>query len=145
LSRTILHVDMNNCYASIECLYRPEIRNSPVALGSDPEARHGIVLAQNYIAKGMGVKTGAVLWQAKQKCPGLVIVPPDFKKYLIFSRMAREIYSDYTNQIEAFGIDENWLDVTGAEHIFGDGEKIADTIRQRVKSELGVTVSVGVS
>jgi len=145
LSRTILHVDLNNCYASIECLYRPEIRNSPVVVGGDPEARHGIVLAKNYLAKAMGVKTGEVLWQAKQKCPGLVIVPPDFKKYLRFSRMAREIYADYTNQIEAFGIDENWLDVTGAEHISGDGEKIADTIRQRVKSELGVTVSVGVS
>ncbi|MBP2660531.1 MAG: polymerase, partial [Firmicutes bacterium] len=145
MSRTILHVDLNNCYASIECLYRPEIRNSPVAVGGDPEARHGIVLAKNYLAKGMGVKTGEVLWQARQKCPGLVVVPPDFKRYLRFSRMAREIYADYTNQIEAFGIDEDWLDVSGAEHIFGDGKEIADTIRQRVKSELGVTVSVGVS
>jgi len=145
LSRTILHVDLNNCYASIECLYRPEIRNSPVAVGGDPEARHGIVLAKNYLAKERGVKTGEVLWQARQKCPGLVVVPPDFKRYLRFSRTARKIYSDYTNKIEAFGIDENWLDVSGSEHIFGDGKTIADTIRQRVKKELGVTVSVGVS
>ncbi len=145
MSRTILHVDLNNCYASIECLYRPEIRDLPVIVGGDVEARHGIVLAKNNIAKATGIKTGEAVWQARQKCPDLVIVPPDFRKYLRFSRMARKIYADYTDQIEPFGIDEAFLDVTGSVRLFGDGQRIADTIRQRIKNEMGVTASVGVS
>jgi DNA polymerase IV len=145
VARTILHVDINNCYASIECLYRPEIRDKPVIVGGDVEARHGIVLAKNNIAKKAGIKTGDAIWQAKQKCAGLIVVPPDFRKYLRFSRMARAIYADYTDQIEPFGIDEGWCDVTGSIRLFGDGQHIADTIRQRMKNELGVTVSVGVS
>ncbi|MBU2702257.1 DNA polymerase-4 [Sporomusaceae bacterium BoRhaA] len=143
--RTILHVDLNNFYASVECLYRSEIRNKPVIVGGDVEARHGIVLAKNNIAKVAGVKTGDAIWQAKQKCSGLVVVPPDFRKYLRFSRMAKAIYANYTDQVEPFGIDESWLDVTGSVRLFGDGRTIADTIRQRMKNELGVTVSVGVS
>jgi DNA polymerase IV len=145
MGRTILHVDINNYYASIECLYRPEIRDKPVIVGGDVEARHGIVLAKNNIAKKAGIKTGDAIWQAKQKCAGLIVVPPDFRKYLRFSRMARAIYADYTDQIESFGIDEGWCDVTGSIRLFGDGQHIADTIRQRMKNELGVTVSVGVS
>ncbi|MBP2656091.1 MAG: polymerase [Firmicutes bacterium] len=145
MNRTILHVDLNNFYASVECLYRPEIRDVPVVVGGDVEARHGIVLAKNYHAKQLGVKTGEAIWQAKQKCPGLVVVPTDFKKYLRFSRMAREIYADYTDQIEAFGIDEAWLDVSGSKYISGDGHVLADTIRRRMVNELGITASVGVS
>jgi DNA polymerase-4 len=145
MGRTILHVDINNCYASIECLYRPEIRDKPVIVGGDVEARHGIVLAKNNIAKAAGIKTGEAIWQAKQKCHDLVIVPPDFRKYLRFSRMARTLYADYTDQIEPFGIDEAWLDMTASITLFGSGQKIADIIRQRMKNELGVTVSVGVS
>jgi DNA polymerase-4 len=145
VGRTILHVDINNFYASVECLYRPEIRNKPVIVGGDVEARHGIVLAKNNIAKAVGIKTGEAIWQAKQKIKGLVVIPPDFRKYLRFSRMARAIYADYTDQIESFGIDECWLDVTGSVRLFGDGQRIADMIRQRIKNELGVTVSVGVS
>jgi len=145
MNRTILHVDLNNFYASVECLYRPEIRDFPVAVGGDVDARHGIVLAKNYHAKQMGVKTGDVIWQAKQKCPGLIVVPPDFKKYLRFSRMAREIYADYTDQIEAFGIDEVWCDVSCSKLTAGDGPAIADTIRKRMREEVGVTASVGVS
>lgn len=145
MERTILHVDINNFYASVECLYNPQIREKPVVVGGDIEARHGIVLAKNYPAKAMGVKTGEVLWQAKQKCPGLVVVPPDFKKYLRFSRLARAIYADYTDQIEPFGIDEAWLDVTGSLKLFGSGAEIADAIRRRFREELGLTGSVGVS
>ena len=145
MKRTILHVDLNNFYASVECLYRPDLRGKPVAVGGDVEARHGIVLAKNYLAKQAGVKTGEALWQAKAKCPQLVFVPPDYRKYLRFSRLARNIYSDYTDRIESFGIDENWLDVTGSVHLFGDGVEIADTIRRRLREELGVTGSVGVS
>jgi len=145
LDRVILHSDLNNFYASVECLYRPEIRDKPVAVCGDPAARHGIVLAKNYLAKATGIKTGEVIWQAKQKCPYLVVIPPNFPLYLRFSRLARLIYADYTDQVESFGLDEAWLDVTGSQHIYGDGLKIANEIRERVKAEMGVTVSVGVS
>lgn len=144
MDRWILHVDMNNFYASVECLYRPELRELPVAVGGDPQQRHGIVLAKNQIAKAYGIKTGEALWQARQKCPHIVFVPPNFERYLRFSRMARDIYYQYTNQIEPFGIDEAWLDVTG-NTMFGSAEDIAQDIRKRIKAELGVTVSVGVS
>ena len=143
--RSILHVDMNNFYASVECLYRPEIRHLPVAVAGDPLNRHGIILAKNMIAKRLGVKTGEAIWEAKQKTPKLVTVPPDFAKYLKFSRLARSILYDYTDQIEAFGLDENWADVTGSLSIFGSAHDIAELIRKRVKNELGITVSIGVS
>jgi DNA polymerase-4 len=145
MERTILHVDLNNFYAAVECLYRPELRDKPVAVCGDAEARHGIVLAKNYPAKVLGIKTGEAIWQAKQKCPDLVVLPPDFKKYMRFSGLARAIYADYTDQIEPFGIDEAWLDVTGSVNLFGSGAVIADIIRRRFKEELGLTGSVGVS
>ncbi len=145
MNRTILHVDLNNFYASVECLYRPELRNKPIVVCGDVQARHGIVLAKNYPAKALGVKTGEAIWQAKQKCPGLITVQADFKKYLRFSRMARAIYADYTDRIEPFGIDEAWLDVSGTGKIFGTGSDIANQIRQRMQDELGLTGSVGVS
>ena len=143
--RTILHIDMNNFYASVECLYRPEIRDYPVAVAGDPLNRHGIILAKNMLAKKLGVKTGEAIWQAKLKAPNLVTVPPDFRKYLKFSRLARQILYDYTDQIEPFGIDENWIDVTGSKLLCGDGSAIANSIRQRIKEELGITISIGVS
>lgn len=144
--RSVLHIDMNACYASIECLYDPSIRNLPVAVGGDVEARHGIILAKNQIAKRFGVKTGEALWQARQKCPELHIVPPHFDRYLRFSRMAREIYADYTDLVEPFGLDEVWCDVTGTQKLRERGlEALANEIRERVKFELGITVSVGVS
>lgn len=145
MARTILHIDLNNFYASVECLYQPELRGLPVAVTGDVEARHGIILAKNNLAKKAGVKTGEVIWQARQKCPDLVCVPPDFRKYLRFSRLARAIYADYTDQIEAFGIDEAWLDISGSTNLFGDGVQVADTIRRRLREELGITGSVGVS
>ena len=98
MKRTILHSDMNNCYASIELLHRPELRGKPLAVGGDPEARHGIVLAKDQLAKKAGVKTGMALWQAKQVCPDIVFVPPRMDLYLRFSRLAHEIYSDYTDR-----------------------------------------------
>jgi DNA polymerase-4 len=145
MSRTILHIDLNNFYASVECLYRPELRNKPLIVCGDAQARHGIVLAKNYPAKTMGVKTGEAIWQAKQKCSGLVAIQADFKKYLRFSRMALAIYADYTDRIEPFGIDEAWLDISGTGKIFGTGLDIANQIRQRLQNELGLTGSVGVS
>ena len=143
--RTILHSDMNNCYASIELLHHPELRGRPLAVGGDPEARHGIVLAKDQLAKKAGVKTGMALWQARQVCPQIVFVPPHMDMYLRFSRLAHEIYSDYTDQQEAFGVDESWLDVTGSASCKGYGELIAKEISERIKFELGITVSIGVS
>lgn len=145
MSRVILHSDMNNCYASIELLHRPELRGKPLAVGGDPEARHGIVLAKNQLAKKAGVKTGMALWQAKQVCPDIVFVPPNMDLYLRFSRLAHEIYGEYTDQQEAYGVDESWLDVTASASYKGDGLKIAEEISSRIKRELGITVSIGVS
>jgi len=145
MKRVILHSDLNNFYASVECLYNPEIRNKPVAVCGSQSTRHGIVLAKNRIAKGLGVKSGEAIWEARSKCPGLVVVKPNYMQYLKFSILARKIYENYTNLIEAFGIDENWLDVTESTRLFGSGEEIADTIRKRIEKELGVTTSVGVS
>ena len=145
MSRVILHSDMNNFYASVECLYNPDLRGKPVAVAGDIEARHGIVLAKNYLAKAWGVKTGNPLWLAKDKCPDIIFVPPHYDLYLRYSKIAREIYGEYTDEVESFGLDECWLDVSGSTGLFGSGETIADELRERVKYELGVTVSVGVS
>ena len=143
--RTILHSDMNNCYASIELLHHPELRGKPLAVGGDPEARHGIVLAKDQLAKKAGVQTGMALWQARQVCPDIVFVPPRMDLYLRFSRLAHEIYADYTDLQEAFGVDESWLDVTDSCTLKGDGLQIATQISNRIKYELGITVSIGVS
>ena len=139
-----MHSDCNSFYASVECLHRPEIRDKPVAVGGDVEQRHGIILAKNQIAKKYNIKTGEALWQARQKCPDLVIVPPRFELYMRFSKLARQIYFDYTDQVEPFGLDECWLDVTGST-VKGDGMSIAQEISERIKYELGITVSIGVS
>ncbi|MDD6464341.1 MAG: DNA polymerase IV [Coprococcus sp.] len=143
--RIILHSDINCCYASIEHLHHPELAGKPLAVGGDPEARHGIVLTADYIAKRRGVKTGMALWQAKQVCPDITFVSPRMDLYLRFSRMAHEIYAEYTDRQEPYGIDECWLDVTESSIIKGDGMKIAREIRSRMKNELGITVSIGVS
>lgn len=110
MCRTILHCDMNNFYASVECNLNPKLRGKPVAVGGDAEERHGIILAKNYQAKAYGVQTGEALWQAKQKCKDLIIVPPNYEQYLKYSKLARQIYADYTDQIEPYGMDECWLD-----------------------------------
>ncbi len=143
--RIILHCDLNNFFASVSLLSNPTLYDMPVAVCGSVEARHGIVLAKNEIAKKFGVKTAEAVWQAKQKCPNLVTLPPDYKKYNEYSLLAREIYSRYTDLVEPFGIDECWLDVTGSTLLFGSGEQIANRIRRDIKRELGITISVGVS
>ncbi len=143
MGRTILHVDMNNCFASIECLHRPALRGRPVAVGGDVTQRHGIILAKNELAKRSGVQTAEAIWQARQKCPELVVVPPNYELYLRFSRMARAIYDEYTDRVEPFGLDESWLDLTGCAGL--SGEETAHRIRRRIREELGITVSVGVA
>ena len=145
MTRHILHVDQNSFYASVEMQRHPELRDKPLAVCGSQEERHGIVLTANYLAKPYGVKTGMAIWQARQRCPDLVILPPDMDEYIRFSRMAREIYEDYTDQIEPFGLDESWLDVTGSVGLFGDPMTIAREISRRIKFELGITASIGLS
>jgi len=144
-NRTVLHCDLNNFYASVECLVNPEIRNKAVVVVGDMEARHGVVLAKNQIAKNAGIKTGMVVWEAREKVGELITVKANFKLYIKYSRKVREIYARYTDLIENFGIDESWLDVTHSQKLFGDGETIANKIREQIKKEIGLTISVGVS
>ena len=144
--RDVLHSDINCCYAQIECQARPELRGKPVVVGGDEEARHGIVLAKNLIAKRAGVKTAMALWEARKACPGLVVVPPDYRLYMDVSRRAREIYYDSTARVEPFGPDEAWLDVTGTRRCLGlSPAEIAREVSERMVAELGISVSVGVS
>lgn len=141
--RVILHVDQNSFYASVEMLRYPELKTVPCAVAGDPVNRHGIVLAKNQLAKKAGVRTGEAIWQAKQKCPGLILIPPDYRRYIHYSRLARGMYYEYTDRVEPFGIDECWLDLTGSPR--DDGAAVAEELRRRMKDELGLTVSVGVS
>ncbi len=145
MERTILHCDCNSFFASVECLLHPELKDVPMAVGGDSESRHGIILAKNELAKKYQIQTAETVWQAKKKCPELKIVPPHHREYVKYSRIVNEIYQEYTDLVEPFGIDESWLDVTGSRRLFGDGKTIADTIRKRIKEEVGLTVSVGVS
>ncbi|MGN0763842.1 MAG: DNA polymerase IV [Aristaeellaceae bacterium] len=143
--RTILHCDCNNFFASVELLDRPDLADKPVAVAGDPEGRHGIILAKNMIAKRCGVQTAETIWQARRKCPGLILLPPHHHKYSEMSQRINQIYLEYTDQVEPFSVDESWLDVTGSRALFGDGVTIADTLRRRIREELGITISVGVS
>lgn len=145
MARNILHCDMNNFYASVECMLSPELKQYPVAVCGSVEERHGIVLAKNYKAKAFKVATGDAVWQAKQKCPDLVVVPPHYEEYLKYSKLAKAIYCDYTNQVEPYGMDKCWLDISGTKKLFGNPVDVANEIRERIKFELGLTISVGVS
>ena len=145
MNRSILHIDANAFYASVEQQRHPEWRGKPIAVCGSQEERHGIVLTASYPAKHRGVKTGMAIWQARQQCPELIIVPPDMQEYMRISRLARDIYEDYTDQVEPFGLDEVWCDITGSVGLFGTPMEIAQQISDRVKFELGITVSIGVS
>ena len=143
--RVILHSDANCFYASVEMLLNPELQGKAVAVCGSEDDRHGIVLAKSEKAKRMGVKTGQANWEARQACPGLICVPPHYEQYNRFSMLLRNIYRRYTDLVEPYGMDECWLDVTGSDKIHGNGTQIAEDIRQTVKDELGITVSIGVS
>lgn len=145
--RIVLHSDLNNFFASVECKNNPELDGKPVAVCGNKADRHGIVLAKNELAKKCGVKTAEAIWQAKNKCPDLVIVHPNYDEYVRYSRMVKEIYCDYTDLVESFGMDEAWIELTGDYKIktLEQGKNIADEIRKRVKKKTGLTVSVGVS
>lgn len=144
--RIILHCDLNCFFASVELLDKPALQNVPVAVCGDPASRHGIILAKNEPAKRMGVQTAETVWQAKQKCPHLILLPPHHSLYADYSRRVNTLYGQYTDLVEPFGIDESWLDVTGSLHLFGgDARQLADDIRARLRQELRLTISVGVS
>ena len=146
MDRVILHVDLNSFYASVELIDYPELRSKPVAVCGDPDSRHGIILAKNEPAKKFGVKTAETIWQARRKCPDLILLAAHHDKYAAYSKLARDILERYTDLVEPFGIDESWLDITGSMHLFGgDPVAIADRIRADMKQELQLTVSVGVS
>ena len=143
--RVILHCDMNNFFASVECLFRPELKDVPMAVAGSEDDRHGIILAKNNIAKKYGIVTAETVWQAKKKCPSLVLVPPHHERYSHYSRVINEIYARFTDMVEPFSIDESWLDVTGSRLLFGSGEEIAHKISDAVKEETGLTMSIGIS
>ena len=143
--RSILHCDMNNFYASVECMLNPELKGHPVAVGGSVEERHGIILAKNYQAKAFGIQTGEAIWEAERKCKDLIVVPPHYDQYIKYSKLAKEVYCRYTDQVEPYGMDECWLDISGSIDVFGTPEKIANEIRETMKEELGLTISVGVS
>lgn len=145
MDRVILHCDMNGFFASVELLDYPHLKDKPMAVCGNPENRHGIILAKNEIAKGYGVVTAETLWQARKKCPNLQVVPPHHNKYRHYSKLINDIYLRYTDMVEPFSVDESWLDVTGSQRLFGSGKEIADTLRETVKKELGLTLSAGVS
>lgn len=146
VDRVILHCDLNSFYASVELLEHPELKGLPVAVCGDPESRHGIILAKNEAAKAFDVKTAETVWQARKKCPDLVLLPAHHEKYHRYSRLVNAVYERCTDLVEPFSIDESWLDVTGSLHLFHtDGEGLADRLRREVREELGLTISVGVS
>ena len=145
MDRTILHCDCNSFFASVEAALNPELKTVPMAVCGSEENRHGIVLAKNELAKSYGIITTDTVYTARRKCPELVIVKPHYEDYADYSRRINEIYREYTDIVEPFGIDESWLDVTSSTRLFGNGEQIAESIRQRIKKEIGVTVSIGVS
>jgi len=145
MKRAILHSDMNAYYASVEMMLDPGLRGKAIAVCGSTEERHGIVLAKSQLAKQAGVKTGMVNWEARQKCPGLIMVQPHYDQYLKYSRMAQAIYQRYTDRVEPYGMDECWLDVTECQRAFGTGMEIAEAIRATMREELGLTVSIGVA
>lgn len=145
MNKVILHCDLNCFYASVEMLYKPELRKVPMAVAGDPENRHGIILTKNVLAKKAGVSTAEPIWKAKQKCPNLVLVEPDYESYMYFSKKVKDLYYEYTDRIESFGLDEAWLDITESVPLFGSVMNIVNEILRRVKEEVGLTLSIGIS
>lgn len=144
--RTILHIDVNNFFASVECAENPSLRSKPVAVTGNPEKRTGIILAKNDIAKKYGVKTGEAIWEAKQKCNDLITLAPHYDLYQKISKKLQDLYLQYTDLVEPLGLDECWIDVTGSlKYLNKTGEEIANEIRKIVREKFDITVSVGVS
>ena len=145
MKRIIFHIDQNCYFASVEMISRPELKDVPMAVAGDAKVRHGIILAKNEPAKKYGIKTAEAIWQAQAKCPDLVLVDAHHEKYEFYSKKLREMYSEYTDRVEPFGLDECWLDMTGIVSDYEEAEAIALEIRNRVKEEFKLTCSVGIS
>ncbi len=146
MERVILHCDCNSFFASVEMLLDPSLARVPMAVAGDPNSRHGIILAKNELAKAYDIKTAETIYSARKKCPNLVLVPPHHGRYAEISRRVNRIYLDYTDLVDPFGIDESFLDLTGSMHLFPmTPRELADVIRARVRQEIGITISVGVS
>lgn len=143
--RIIIHADLNHCYAQIEEMMFPELRNVPMAVGGDEESRHGIILAKNNLAKKHKIKTGESLREAYAKCPDLLIIHPNYNDYMYYTELVKDIYREYTDKVESFGLDEAWIELTGTEALFGDAIETAKNIQERVYRELGLMVSMGIS
>lgn len=131
MNRIIVHSDINHCYAQIEEMRNPKLRNVPMAVGGSEEKRHGIILAKNDLAKAAGVKTGESLRDAKRKCPEIVIIHPDYDSYMFYTEKIKDIYRKYTDRVESFGLDEAWMDLTHSQLLFGDGIELAKRFRMR--------------
>lgn len=145
MERTIFHIDINHCYAQIEEMQHPELKSIPMAVGGHEETRHGIILTKNDEAKKYHIQTGESLRDAKAKCPDLLIIPPSYDKYIYYTNLVKEIYHEYSDHVESFGLDEAWIDYTDSKRLFGDPLVCARRIQERVEEEIGLTVSVGVS
>jgi DNA polymerase IV len=143
--KIILHCDLNNFFATATLIDKPEYSGKPVAIAGDVSKRHGIILAKNMPAKLQGVKTAEPIWQAMQKCPELVTLRPEYQRYIEYSETVRKIYDRFTGNIEPFGIDECWLDISKVTSNENYGKEIAYEIKETIKRETSLTVSVGVS
>lgn len=142
----ILHSDLNNFYASVECMKNTSLKNEIVIVIGEQEKRKGIVLSKNEKAKALGVKTGDTVWEAEQKAgSSLVCINANFALYSHVAEQVKNIYRRYSDRVESFGIDEAWIDISKLTKTFEGAQEIAHEIRRSVQSEIGVTVSVGVS
>ena len=139
MAPTILHADLDAFYASVEQMLDPSLRRKPIAVGG------GVVLAASYEAKACGVQSGMSGWRARQLCPRLTFVGGHFSEYQRLGDAAIDIVADYTPLVERISIDEAFADVAGCTHLFGPPVEIARTIRQRVRTELGLPISVGIA
>jgi len=143
--RIIFHIDINHCYAQIEEMMYPALRSVSMAVGGHEETRHGIILTKNDLAKAKGIRTGESLRDAYEKDPDLLIIPPHYEEYIYYTNKVKEIYQDYSDHVESFGLDEAWIDYTDSRKLFGEPEKVCREIVNRVETELGLKVSAGVS
>ncbi len=141
--RTILHCDMNAFFASVEQQANPELRGKPIAVVGGSERT--VITTSSYEARAKGVKTGMAVWEGKRVCPELIIVVGDNRKYTYTSSKINEIFRDYTPEVEAFSIDESWLDITHSLGIFGSAETIAYLIKARIRHSFGITCSIGIA
>lgn len=142
--RRIIHVDMDAFFASVEELDNPAIRGLPIIVGGH-QTKRGVVSSASYPARAFGVRAAMPLWQAKQLCPQAVFLPVRMHRYAEISQGFHKILLDYTPLVEPMGFDEAYLDVTGSEHLFGSALEIGRKIQLRIKEELGLSCSVGVS